>query len=102
MNPIRWDQSGPPRVEVDPNMRTPDGLTPAFACELPRVSVGDPVIVFEPEDGTSALARVARLKGQIVLLAVDWGTLRDDNALPTLVVSSAANTTPMLMEPLAA
>lgn len=102
MNRIQWDHLSPARVEVDPNMRTPEGFTPAFARELPSsIAVGDAVVVFEPEDGTLALARVARLKGPVVLLAVEWATLRDA-MVPITGGNSAANTTTSPVELVAA
>jgi hypothetical protein len=67
------------RLEIDLNRRNRAGQTPApYAGSTP--TVGERVIVFEPEDGVCADATVAAVNPDrcTVSLDVDLDTMRDD------------------------
>lgn len=74
----------PRRLQIDLNRRTVDNLTPArYHGPTPRV--GEPVLVFEPEDGVRADGRVMRVNNDrnLAYIEVDWSSVRDDNAVDT-------------------
>jgi hypothetical protein len=79
-----WTASAAGRwVAVDPNMTTPQGLVPVRASALPRtIRVGDTVVAYESESKTCASASVSALSGPLVLLDVNWSTLRDYTRKP--------------------
>jgi len=68
-----------PRIPIDINIRTPGGHTPAVYTG-PALAPGDPVIVFEAEEGVCADAVVVSADPgrDKVVLDVDWDSMRDD------------------------
>ena len=69
------------RVPIDLNDRTRDALTRARLEDVTgAVTIGARITAYEPEDGVAADARVVEIdeEKQLVVLAVDWSTLRDD------------------------
>jgi hypothetical protein len=67
------------RVQVDLNRRNAAGQTPA-KYSGPRPATGEQVVAFEPEDGVRASAVVVAVDPirSIVILDVDWSSIRDD------------------------
>jgi len=69
------------RVRIDLNVRARHGLVRAgFEDANGPLSVGDDVVVFEPEDGIEGLARVQELDEteRFVYLDVDWSTFIEE------------------------
>jgi hypothetical protein len=69
------------RVRIDLNVRARHGLVRAgFEDANGPLSVGDDVVVFEPEDGIQGLARVQELDetDRFVYLDVDWSTFIEE------------------------
>jgi hypothetical protein len=69
------------RVRIDLNVRARHGLVRAgFEDANGPLSVGDEVVVFEPEDGIEGLARVQELDEteRFVYLDVDWSTFIEE------------------------
>lgn len=83
----------PHTIEVDYNARTRDGHVLARIPMSVELTVGDPVIVYEPSDGTECDALAACAVGSLTLtdgtgrrfvhLAVDWGSIRDIHVCTT-------------------
>jgi hypothetical protein len=72
------------RVRIDLNVRARHGLVRAgFEDADGPLSVGDDVVVYEPEDGIEGLARVQELDDseQFVYLDVDWSTFLEQPAV---------------------
>ena len=67
------------RIQIDLNCRNASGQTPAVYTG-PTPKLGDAVIAFEPEDGVRVNAVVAGIKPDrsLVLLNIDWQSIRDD------------------------
>lgn len=67
------------RLQIDLNRRNRAGQTPT-AYTGPTPVVGEPVVVFEPEDGVCANAVIAAVNPDrcTVALDVDWDSMRDD------------------------
>jgi hypothetical protein len=67
------------RVQVDLNRRNAAGQTPA-KYSGPCPATGERVVAFEPEDGVRASAVVVAVDPvrSIVILDVDWSSIRDD------------------------
>jgi len=80
------------RVQIDLNMLDDQGLTRARVSNATgEIEVDDVVEVFEPEDGVKAPAVVVDVRGDFVLLRVDWDALDDDDVVegwPTAVLMS--------------
>lgn len=75
------------RVEIDLNVRTRRGLTPAGLEDADGVLAdGDSVDVFESEDGIEGVARVVGIdqRRRLVYLDVDWASLRDVATDPSI------------------
>jgi hypothetical protein len=73
MADLRW-------LQIDLNRRTADGLSPVpYDGPVPRV--GEPVIVFEPEDGVRIAGRIARVDTDrgVAYVAVDWNNAQSDS-----------------------
>ncbi len=91
------------RLQIDINRRNRAGQTPA-SYTGPTPTIGERVVVFEPEDGVCADAVVAAVNPNrcTVALDVDWDTMRDDvlgqitthtgSALLAVCMSSVAGT----------
>lgn len=82
------------RIQIDINFRDPDGHTPApYAGPAPEV--GEHVVAFEPEDGVRADAVVRSVNpGRgLVVLAVDWDSMTDDDTPPSDPAPGAATRT---------
>lgn len=78
---VTWHLSGLPRVPIDLNDRSHGGLTRArLAAASAPVVPGDAVMACEPEEGVVALAHVRQVDADkgLILLEVDWASLRDD------------------------
>lgn len=69
-----------PRIPIDINRTTPEGHTPAVYAGAAALTPGDPVIVFEAEDGVCADAVVISVNqdNHSIVLDVDWDSMRDD------------------------
>lgn len=67
------------RIQIDINRRDRDGNTPAHYAG-PAPLVGEAVVAFEPEDEVCAEAQVVSTDPArgVVVLDVDWDSLRDD------------------------
>jgi hypothetical protein len=67
------------RLQIDINRRNRAGQTPT-SYTGPTPTIGQRVVVFEPEDGVCADAVVAAVNPDrcTVALDVDWDTMRDD------------------------
>jgi len=86
-----------PRAQVDLNDRTrEDALTRARLEDvIGQIAVGEHITVYEPEDGVAADAVVREIdtaKG-LVFLAVDWASLRDDEAPTAATMGSLGRLT---------
>src|SRR5688500_10379381 len=78
---VTWHLSGLPRVPIDLNDRSHGCWTRArLAAASAPVVPGDVVIACEPEEGVVALAHVRQVDSDkgLILLEVDWASLRDD------------------------
>jgi hypothetical protein len=67
------------RLQVDLNRRDAAGQTPAKYSGT-RPTAGEQVVAFEPEDGVRASAVIVAVDPvrTIVILDVDWSSIRDD------------------------
>jgi hypothetical protein len=67
------------RIQIDLNRRNASGQTPARYAGL-APALGEAVIAYEPEDGVCVDAAVAHVDPyrSVVLLAVDWESIRED------------------------
>jgi hypothetical protein len=66
------------RLKIDLNMRSKEGYSPSrYNGPTPRV--GEPVIVYEPEDGVEADGQIAKVDSDAIIayIAVDWDSIRD-------------------------
>lgn len=69
------------RARIDPNVRVRGNGTYAEDADLDRslaeLAVGDPVLLYEPEDGCCWDGRVSELTEHFLYFAVDWASGRD-------------------------
>jgi hypothetical protein len=70
-------------LQIDLNRRSPEGHSPASYVGVTPV-IGEPVVVFEPEDEVEADGVIAQVNVDrcAVLVAVDWDSLRDRRLSP--------------------
>lgn len=78
----------PRRLQIDINLRTPHGLTPASFEGVPPV-IGERAIAFEPEDRVRADAVVEdiELHRRLALLRVDWESMDDDEGPTSFAIA---------------
>jgi hypothetical protein len=86
------------RIEIDLNVRTAEGLTRAALRDLEgatNLSVGEPVIVFEPDEDVEAPATVVKVSrdGRFAYLRVQWDELKSaTGVLDSYVLTNTPST----------